>query len=197
VQSELAAIDKRLAILGDGDLSDVYIAHRHDLRTRREHSNERLPYRGISDEQLASQVEDTAIEVEQLTTQLSKLPRIKGDWTDSKEALKLKRTLDETVERKVRAEQEARYRLEKHHNQVGVETMAQRQAEELAAKAWRSSLDTQMAEMAENGAPKWEIQKVREESGGAPPAELVEQFAADIKQEFIDQHPSVDPNVSI
>src|SRR3954464_3916110 len=52
VQSELAAIDKRLALLGDGDLTDTYIAHRATLRARKEEINLRLPYADMSDDDL-------------------------------------------------------------------------------------------------------------------------------------------------
>jgi len=198
VQSELAAIDKRLQIIGDGPLeNEVYVAHRQQIQARKDEIITRLPYASVADEELVSRLEDQAIEVEQLQSNLRSLPPIKGDWTDSKEAIQTQRLVSEAVERKVLLEQEQGYRFTKLQAVRGVESLAEREAKEVATTAWRKSLNATMAEMEANGAPKWEIQKVREESGQEAPAEMVETFAKDIKADWIERHPSVDPSIQI
>lgn len=193
VEDELRAIDKRLQLLGDGELTEPYVAHRQLLQARKDLIGQRLPFHGVSDDDLAQQLEDAEVEVERLTTRQTQLPRLRpNDPLNSNEALQVARLHSEASENIARLRTEQRLRLEHKQAQIGVEAMAKRQAEELAARTWRNSIKAQQDQMVANGEPRWKLQQLTEESGGAPPEELVEQFAADIKADFIAEHPSLD-----
>jgi len=196
-ESELAAIDKRLGILGEGPLNEVYIAHRQELRARKEHINERLPYLNVSAEDLTAQIEDVEIQLETLAAEQKGLPALNGTITDSPKAKKVRRLRDEAAEQLARLRQEAQFRTDREFGAQQVAIHAQTQAKDLAARAWKESHDRQIQEMTDAGAAKWEVQKLKEESVSAPPPELVAEFAQTIEADIKARVPAADLSLPI
>ena len=142
---ELAAIDRRLDIIGDGDVIPVYVEHRQQLRARKEHIEERLPYLGVSSDDLTTQIEDAEIHLETLVAEQKTLPALNGTITDSPKAKKVKRLRDQAAEQLVQLRTEAQYRTDREYGAQQVALHAQTQAQEIAAKAWKDSHDRTIA----------------------------------------------------
>jgi hypothetical protein len=196
-QSELQAITKRLEILGDGDLTPVYIEHRQTLRQRKDHIEERLPYLNVTSEDLASQVEDGEIELEGLQKQLRELPPITGTFTDSPAAIKATRLRQEAAEKLVKLKTEAAHREAREFGAAAVAQHARTKAQDLAGKAHKESIDRQIEEMKAAGAQAWELRKLQDESVATPPEELVAEFAESIQADMISRMPAADLSLPI
>ncbi len=181
--AELAAIEARLEIIGDGKLTETYTGHRIELKRRAEIIKERMPYASMTDDDLTARIEDAAIAVETHGEEFAQAP------SESARKAKAERLQKEAMEQRIMLERELAHRNTRLWAADQVNTYAENEAQRRAEEIHRRRTKAELDQLTQTNAPQWEIDKLKEESGGPPPPALVEEFTEGIKKDFVDAHP--------